>query len=139
MPTGYLSRRSLCVSSAVGLLAVASPVTVTAFLQGYDRPDQASASDWFSLLRSAYGAPGDARVLGQAYLQIAPYEMSATTLSHALFGDVLPTSIRAIRERLAAARDADFDSGSVLVLGGWLMALAEARWCALAVFVEQPS
>ncbi len=139
MATGDLSRRSLCVSSAAGLLAMAAPVTVTAFLQVYEGPDQALAGDWCSLLRSAYGAPGDARVLGQAYLQMAPHELSAATLSHALFGDVLPTSTRAIRQRLAAARDADFDSGRVLVLGGWLMALTEARWCALAVLVEQQS
>lgn len=143
MATGYLSRRSLCVKSAAGLLAVASSVTVTAFLPGSDGPDQASAGNWFDLLRSAYGAPGDARVIGRAWLHRAPHEMNAVTLSHALFGDVLPTSTREIRERLAAARDADFGSGSgsgrVLVLGGWLMALTEARWCALAVLVERQS
>jgi hypothetical protein len=137
MGTGYLSRRSLCVKSAAGLLAVASSVTVTAFLPGYDGPDQASRGNWFDLLRSAYGAPGDARVIGRAWLHRAPHEMSAATLSHALFGDLLPTSVGEIRERIAAARDADFGSGRVLVLGGWLMALTEARWCALAVLIER--
>lgn len=115
------------------------PVTVTAFLQVRDGPDQALAGDWYGLLRSAYGAPGDAQVLGQVYLQMASHVLSAATLSHDLFGDMLPTSTRAIRQRLAAARDADFASGNVLVLGGWLMALTEARWCALAVLVEQQS
>jgi len=120
------SRRSLIRSGLAGLLA---PALVAIAVPA--RAQQASSN----LLRDAYHSIEDARAIGLSYLQAMPHEASAETLSHALFGESLPASRRELRERLAAARDSDFSEGRVLAVRGWLMAVTEARWCALAVFL----
>ena len=122
------SRRRLIQSALAGMLtpaavAIAVPVRIETTL-----PRE-------TLLRAAFHSIDDARVIGRAYLDAMPPESSADGLVEALFGARFPASVRELRARLASARDADFAAGRVLALRGWLMAVTEARWCALAVFV----
>jgi hypothetical protein len=70
------------------------------------------------------------------YLQANPNEANAHKLIEALFGAEPPLSAHGVRARLGAARDADFRAGRTVVLGGWLMALTEARWCGLALLLN---
>jgi len=120
------SRRSLIRSGLASLLA---PALVAIAVPA--RPQNATND----LLRGAYHSIEDARAIGRSYLQAMPHEADLETLAQALFGANLPANTRELRSRLAASRDADFGAGRVLAVRGWLMAVTEARWCALAVFL----
>ena len=122
------SRRSLIRTGLAGLLVPAA-VALSIPVRRQD-----STND---LLRGAYHSIEDARVIGRSYLEAVPREADLEILAEALFGANIPTSRRELRSRLAAQRDADFGSGRVLAVRGWLMAVTEARWCALAVFLSE--
>ena len=120
------SRRELLGTGLAGLLGTA--------LLANALPARPMASDR-GLPGGAWHSVEDARVIGRDYLGAKPHEADAPALLRALFGTDIPSTTRELRSRLAAARDADFSAGRVLVVRGWLMAVTEARWCALAVFV----
>lgn len=116
-----ISRRSLVVSLAAASAGAAG-------IPGY----RSELADPFSALRSAFASMDDAAKAGRVYLQQMPHEADVPRLIQHLFPSGIPNRIRHIRQIISDARDRDLRESRTLVLGGWLVARSEARWCALA-------
>lgn len=71
---------------------------------------------------------------GKAYLQKTPKENNKEQLIQLLAKDGVvanTTDEKAIHDYLAAAIQKDFESGNTVTVKGWVLALTEARQCAL--------
>ena len=124
-PDVLLSRRSLVVSLAAAGAGIAG-------IPGYcsKLPDPLFA------LRSAFMSMDDAAKAGRVYLQLAPHEADVPHLIQRLFPLGVPNHIRQIRRVVSDARERDLRESRTLVLGRWLVAESEARWCALAYLLR---
>lgn len=80
------------------------------------------------------------RDLGRHYRERVPAEDNADRLAHAILGepradlhapDAPQTARDSLRARLAEQVKRDFASGRTVTLHGWILALTEARQCAL--------
>jgi hypothetical protein len=89
-------------------------------------------------LRRAYASLAHARTIGRAFLERTPQESGRDKLLTSIFGRARVGNIADIRAHLSRARNADFLAGRVTVIRGWVMSVTEARWCALALFVNDP-
>ena len=82
------------------------------------------------------------RAVGHAYLREAPGKTSpgwlAAVLHHDAFagGDLRALSDDALRARLAASVRRDYDAMRIVRVDGWVLAVTEARLCALATLVR---
>jgi len=86
-----------------------------------------------------------ARAVGREYLRVAPAEASAGALAslvvsqfpaeHRALGRVMD---RQLRELLLLAVRQDFLQGRTVELHGWIVALTEARVCAIAALRSPP-
>jgi hypothetical protein len=78
--------------------------------------------------------------LGRRYRESVPAEDNAERLAHAILGeprarlqasDAPRVARDSLRARLADQVQRDFDDGRTVTLHGWILALTEARQCAL--------
>lgn len=80
-----------------------------------------------------------ARMIGQAYVRVAPTEATPDVLFNLLLG-ALPAGHRnlstasdhELRRVLLLSEQQDFQEGRIVSLDGWIASLTEARLCALA-------
>ena len=116
MTTFSKTRRVVLASLAGGAAAALAP---TALLQAMTPACRASLE---APLHGVFTCLQSAAAVGEAYLSGHPQEADATLLAGALApgGDV--------RHQVRA----DFAAGRVVRVDGWLLALTEARLCALA-------
>lgn len=70
------------------------------------------------------------RVLGKCYREMTPSEDDVRVLEHSIVGTsgALPASLSA---EIDARVQCDFAEGRTVTLDGWVLALTEARQCAL--------
>lgn len=83
------------------------------------------------VVRSLFRDTEGARLLGRLYLRDHPDESDASALLN-LLNVAAPLDATALRHRIAEQRMADFRSGHLISIEGWLLARTEARACALA-------
>jgi len=83
--------------------------------------------------------PDPAAALGARYLHVVPKEGNARVLTSLLLHSLSRRDVRLehlsdeqLRERVRRASTNDFDQERVFELEGWILALTEARLCALA-------
>lgn len=83
--------------------------------------------------------PDSAAALGMTYLQVVPEEANAQVLTSLLVQSLSRRGQRLqhpsdgqLRERVRRASADDFDRDRTFELKGWILALTEARLCALA-------
>jgi hypothetical protein len=84
-------------------------------------------------LSSLFSALPSARAIGAAYLRSCPADgLDAETLATAL-----PTGLNVteLRSAIAAGVRDDFANARVVTVDGWMLAVTEARLCALACLV----
>jgi len=77
-----------------------------------------------------------ARSIGHEYLRTHPSEADAVHLADVLETTVAPApietvSLRELREAFEARQMADFESGNIVTVNGWVLSRTEARLCAL--------
>jgi hypothetical protein len=79
--------------------------------------------------------PGDARLVGGAYLEQVPEEHDRDRLVDLLLQSLrmeeAPPSSGQLAERVLAAVRRDFEEDRIVRIQGWMLSLTEARLCAL--------
>lgn len=91
-------------------------------------------SEAFELALAGVAAePAAAREIGAAYLAAVPSERTPGALTAAIFaGDSWQgVSAQHASQRFRAQVRGDFEAGRTIALAGWVLALSEARACAL--------
>jgi len=123
---GRPSRRAVLAALLGGGAVVATGTAYVAISGGDDGPDTDAAP--------AEVPPDDAlAALGRRYLRDHPDEADAAVLLAALpaLGGAVPddptTQLAVLRDQVAA----DYESGAVVEVDGWILALTEARAAAL--------
>lgn len=102
---------------------------------------------WPAALRGGESFPSDAlayprllgvlrdprvvRDLGRRYRQIVPAESAAPVLARAILAESGPRAAPSLQRRVDARVRQDFASGRTVTLNGWVLAVTEARQCAL--------
>lgn len=82
----------------------------------------------------------DARIvaeIGRRYRELVPAENDVAGLAGAILNDVEPGADQALPERLDACIRRDFAGGRIVTLDGWVVAVTEARQCALYSLVAR--
>lgn len=69
--------------------------------------------------------------IGRHYRELAPAEDDGSTLAKAILADLDPLSAGSLESRLHDRIRHDFAGGRTVTLHGWVVALTEARQCAL--------
>jgi hypothetical protein len=126
-------RRFLTTTLCVGLFVLARPC----------HPWSTLATPWMeNTLGSGLGQilkhTASARIIGQEYLREAPQEADVQTLARLLWVD-FPQNSTGLREvntvelraRLRLRTRQDFEEGRIVRLQSWMVAVTEARLCAL--------
>ena len=72
-----------------------------------------------------------ALAVGRRHLERYPDEGDRLVLLAALFPGGLPAADTALRSQLARQRQRDFETGRVVILDGWTLAISESRLCAM--------
>lgn len=95
-------------------------------------------------VRRSFPHPYDAVALGRRWLDTRSVPPDLTSLVRELFADnpaweYALTRPAAVRRLSAVMNQADFDSGRVVELDGWILARTEVRLCAIAAFGEKLS
>jgi hypothetical protein len=86
------------------------------------------------VLLELLGDVDSVRAVGLTYRHSFPHEQTSQALERALLRSVGPAarlSDRLLRARVDARVQADFDTGDVVQIGGWILSRTEARQCAL--------
>ena len=85
------------------------------------------------VLRSLFSQLPSARAIGAAYLRSRP----ANGLDAAALAAALPAgkTVAELRSAIAASVRDDFAASRVVTVDGWMLAITEARLCALAYLV----
>lgn len=126
-----ITRRRLLLAAGAALPAALVPLRPWRALVEMAPPPSARAR-----LAGVLGNRDSARAVGREYLRIAPAAPAELTaaISAQLDGGGTPLE-RAddgeLRGALARCVREDFDGGTVVTIGGWVLARTEARLCAL--------
>ena len=71
------------------------------------------------------------RELGERYREMVPAEDDAGALARAILPSATESARESLRTRIDDHVQDDFDSGRTVTLKGWVLAVTEARQCAL--------
>jgi hypothetical protein len=126
------SRRTFLASLAAGI--VGSAIGLRIHLQRGTVPDAVAAEQLAGLIHHA----DSAALLGRLYLNGAPHEADPARLAGLIGVTPVPAlpagdggGQEALRKRLAERIRGDFLNGDTVEVDGWLLAISEARLCAL--------
>jgi hypothetical protein len=81
------------------------------------------------------------QVLGRSYLRLNPAEANAQTLAALLFGNgarAVPFGDETLLTQMRARVREDFSQGRTVSVGGWLVAVTEARLAAVVSLEAEP-
>ena len=128
-------RRFLQLMAATAAALAVQPAGLLSDGTNWQEPLAAPFLDLFS-------RPESARVIGHAYLQVNPQEANSTWLLNRITLDVAGCSGGDYEgDGLAALLQQgirqDFADGNTVKLNGWILAITEARLCALTVMASK--
>jgi len=129
-PEGGVTRRGVLM--ALGVVAAGGGIAL--WLGRRESVGSATGDAEFALeLKGIASDPDALRLIGAAYLAAVPEERSEAALSAALFSSSAWRGIDpdAAAEQLRIQVREDFEAGRTIEIEGWLLALTEARFCAL--------
>jgi hypothetical protein len=80
--------------------------------------------------------PQVVRLIGVSYRTAAPHESTTTALRTALLKDLIGSTRESVTRSLTQRVLDDFAAGRTVIVSGWLLAVTEARQCALFSLVS---
>jgi len=89
-----------------------------------------------TLLAGLFREKAAALAVGRRYLEMYPNEAHPHFLLAAILPKAPPKTEIALRTHFAHLRRRDFETGRVVILGGWILSVTESRLC--AVFALSP-
>lgn len=117
-----LNRRRFLQLTTAGLLA---SLTETA-CAGDDNSNESTEPALVEML-----GPERVRQIGTQYRAEVPQEITAAALAEAISSSRRSGFARRYRRPIQDQIRRDFEAGRIVVVGGWVLALTEARQCAL--------
>jgi hypothetical protein len=124
-----MERRRFLHAAALGVAAAAAGTTGWLVL-----PRSRAQVLAHPVLLELFGDVDSVRAVGLNYRHSSPHEQTSRALERALLRSVGPAarlSDRLLRARIDARVQADFDTGDIVQVGGWILSRTEARQCAL--------
>ncbi len=127
-----MDRRTFLGATVVGALTLVSRRAFGAEWNGAHTVRALARSDLCAVL-----GPDVTRAIGRRYRALVPAESDVTALHAALLASLVgvPRVVLgarpAVAMRVAERVTADFASGSVVVVDGWVLSVTDARQCAL--------
>jgi hypothetical protein len=123
----WTRRRIVVGVTAAPVLILAAPAS-----GGGQAADQARRS-LAGALRAIVGDLDAARALGQAYIGPRPGAVRGVMELAGALAAAVERGPAAVRRLVAKRRDRDRRAGEVVLVDGWVLARAEAEFCALAL------